>query len=170
VDARSAPCDLKDNRSLDARHKHTQAIALVYLFLLAVLRNENLKGRDVAKEHQPDGRAATNLSAGELTRRASSDEATRFAEDLRRRAEAARGLEKDLLTDVPLLYGSPGRGEPCGDPGIALARIHREALIRKHEGGVPSPSGKVAAKFPFERTTVAIAVLIAIVLLSGILG
>jgi hypothetical protein len=124
----------------------------------------------MAKEHQPNGRAATNPSAGGLNRRPSSDEAARFAEDLRRRAEAARGLEKDLLTDVPLLYGSPGRREACGDPGIALAQIHREALVRKNKGGIPIPSSrKSPASLPFERATIALAILIAIVHFSGVL-
>jgi hypothetical protein len=75
-----------------------------------------------------------------------------FEANLQGRSRAAKGLERDLLTEVPLLYGSPGRAEPEGDPGIVLAAIHREELIRRNGGGVPpySNSGTDNA-LPFER-------------------
>jgi hypothetical protein len=125
----------------------------------------------MAKEHQPGGRAAAGTSAGDPTRQSSLDEATKFAETLKRRGEAARGLEKDLLTDVPLLYGSPGSLEPRGDPGIILAQIHREELVRRNRGGITSfPGGESPATLPFERATVALVILLAIVFFSGLLS
>ncbi|MFV0624938.1 hypothetical protein ACBY01_13140 [Sphingomonas sp. ac-8] len=81
-----------------------------------------------------------------------------FAADLRRRAEAAKGLEKDLLTEVPLLYGSPGRMEPQGDPGILIAQMHREDMQRRNGGGVPPSSGRRSGvSLPFERALCALA-------------
>jgi len=78
-------------------------------------------------------------------------DAQAFAESLERRARAARGLEHDLLTDVPMLYGSPD-GWPAGqDPGIEIARLHREELLRKNGGGIPPSSGSSSGeRLPFE--------------------
>ena len=59
-------------------------------------------------------------------------EAKTFAVSLERRGEAAQGLQKDLLTEVPLLYGSPNGG----DPGVLLAKIHREEMVRRNSGGI----------------------------------
>lgn len=71
-----------------------------------------------------------------------------FAADLKRRGRAARGLEHDLLTDVPLLYGSPDHG----DPGIVLDRLHREDMLRRNGGGVFRGSGdRSEVSLPFER-------------------
>ena len=82
-----------------------------------------------------------------------------FAESLKRRQQAAQGLEKDLLTEVPLLYGSAGG--PARDPGIALAQIHREELLRRNGGGASGPSGKRSeVTLPFERIVVALVVLL----------
>ncbi|RYD67724.1 MAG: hypothetical protein EOP58_02440 [Sphingomonadales bacterium] len=63
--------------------------------------------------------------------------AEEFRASLKQRAEAAKGLEKDLLSEVPQLYGAPDQLAPDGDPGISLAKIHREELKRRNGGGVP---------------------------------
>ena len=87
-----------------------------------------------------------------------------FAESLKRRREAAEGLEQDLLAEVPLLYGSPGGV----DPGIALARIHREELVRRNGGGVSHPSGKRSEiALPFEGAVAALAAILCLLLLFG---
>ncbi len=87
-----------------------------------------------------------------------------FAADLKRRKEAAEGLEKDLLTEVPLLYGSPGRREPHGDPGILLARMHRQDLQRRNGGGVPpSTRRREGVSLPFERMIAAFALVLVVV-------
>lgn len=84
-----------------------------------------------------------------------------FAASLKRREQAAKGLEKDLLTEVPMLYGSPGPMEPRGDPGILLARMHQADLQRRNGGGVPPSSRKRSdVLLPFERTVVVLAVVI----------
>lgn len=91
-----------------------------------------------------------------------------FAESLKRRRQAAQGLEKDLLTKVPLLYGSPGNLEPGGDPGVVLAKLHREELLRRNGGGVLHPSSRRSdVVLPFERATTALALLL---LLYAFLG
>lgn len=78
---------------------------------------------------------------------------------LEQRRQTAQGLEQDLLTDVPLLYGSPGRTSE-GDPGRVLARLHREKLLRRHGRDVPTSRRRRSdVSLPFERTTVAIIVL-----------
>jgi hypothetical protein len=101
-------------------------------------------------------------------------DAEAFAESLNRRRQAAHGLERDLLTEVPLLYGSPGGapdGPPQGDPGIVLARVHREVLLRRNGGGIPARSGRRSdAVLPFERATVALAFLVFLFLMAGKLG
>lgn len=95
-----------------------------------------------------------------------------FAESLKRRGHAARGLEKDLLSEVPLLYGSAGQLTPDGDPGVLLTKIHREELIRRNGGGVPGPTHKPShAALPFEDMMVALVILLSLVfLLSGVLN
>lgn len=76
---------------------------------------------------------------------------TAFVRSLEQREAAARGLEGDLLTQVPLLYGQPGRMEPDGDPGVTLARFHREEMVRRNGGGIGGPaSDQRSAKLPFE--------------------
>ena len=81
-----------------------------------------------------------------------------FADDLKRRDQAARGLERDLLTSVPLLYGSPG---DAGDPGIVLARAHREDMLRRNGGGAARASGSRSdVTLPLERTIIALPLLI----------
>jgi len=88
-----------------------------------------------------------------------------FAEGLRRRGQAAKGLEQDLLTKVPLLYGSPGSSAD-GDPGIALARIHRKELVRRNGGGVMHASGERSdVALPFERAMAALAILLLLLVL-----
>lgn len=83
-----------------------------------------------------------------------------FAASLKRRRQAARGLEQDLLTEVPLLYGSPDDGARHGDPGRVLARTHRDELLRRNGGGVLSRPGKRSdAALPFEGTMTAVAFL-----------
>jgi hypothetical protein len=88
------------------------------------------------------------------------EEAGEFAKDLERRRKAEQGLEKDLLTDVPLLYGSPTQYDwnNRGDPGITLARIHREELLRRNGVDAFKASGtRSEIRLPFERLTAALA-------------
>lgn len=88
-------------------------------------------------------------------------DAEEFAESMKRRRQAARGLEQALLTEVPPLYGSPDSWAPYGDPGIVLAQIHRDELLRRNGGGVLSVSRKRSAvALPFERITTALAILL----------
>ncbi|WP_156359808.1 hypothetical protein [Sphingomonas sp. Leaf10] len=83
-------------------------------------------------------------------------DADAFADHLRQRAEAAKKLEHGLLTEVPMLYGSPGRHEPEGDPGIVIARLHRDELLRR-SGALPfQRSEKTPARLPYERFLIAI--------------
>ena len=84
-----------------------------------------------------------------------------FATNLKQRRQAALGLEQDLLTSVPLLYGSPGFHEDDeGDPGIALARIHREEMVRRNGGGIPNASSERSdVALPYEGLVMVIAVM-----------
>ena len=92
---------------------------------------------------------------------ASPANAAEFAASLERRRQAAGGLEQDLLTKVPLLYGSPGSLEPHGDPGIVLAKAHQEELLRRNGGGVFDRSRRRSdVTLPFERMTSALAILL----------
>lgn len=94
--------------------------------------------------------------------------AEEFAESLNRRRQAAHGLEQDLLSEVPLLYGSPGTLEPHGDPGAVLAQIHRDELLRRNGGGVLHTRGRRSdVALPFERTTAALAILLFLFFLFG---
>jgi hypothetical protein len=98
-------------------------------------------------------------------------DAEQFTEDLERRRQAADSLEKDLLNDVPLLYGSAELGRyvrpPCGDPGVVIARIHREDMLRRNGYDVSDASGPPAeVSLPFERATEMLAVLLFLILLS----
>jgi hypothetical protein len=87
--------------------------------------------------------------------------AAEFVESLDRRRQAQDRLEQDLLNDVPLLYGLPGevgfhdpRDGP-GDPGIIIARIHREDMLRRNGVDAFSASGESAeVRLPFERTVI----------------
>jgi hypothetical protein len=81
-----------------------------------------------------------------------------FNAGLKRRRQAAQGLERDLLTKVPLLYGSPDSAAPHGDPGLILVQAHQEELLRRNGGGALSRSRKRSdAALPFERLTAATA-------------
>jgi hypothetical protein len=93
--------------------------------------------------------------------------AEEFAEGLERRRQAADRLEQDLLNDVPLSYGSPEGGyTPEGDPGVVLARIHREEMLRRNGYDVSQASGtKSEISLPFERTTGALAVILLLIVL-----
>jgi hypothetical protein len=96
-----------------------------------------------------------------VMRPAAPASAEEFAANLQRRRQAAQGLEQDLLTKVPLLYGSPDNLAPHGDPGVVLAQIHQDELLRKNGGGVLSRSRKRSeVALPFERTTAALAILL----------
>lgn len=79
---------------------------------------------------------------------------------LERRKRAAAALEADALTDVPLLYGSPENGYGTrGDPGIVLARLHRENMLRRHGYLAAGASGdRSEVELPFERATGALAI------------
>ena len=80
------------------------------------------------------------------------ENADEFRASLRQRAEAAKGLEKDFLSEVPLLYGGPDSMAPDGDPGTRLARIHRDDLKRRNGGGVPNSATKRSeVALPFDR-------------------
>jgi hypothetical protein len=87
--------------------------------------------------------------------------AAEFIESLDRRRQAQDRLEPDLLNDVPLLYGLPGevgfhdpRDGP-GDPGIIIARIHREEMLRRNGVDAFSASGdRSEVRLPFERTVI----------------
>ena len=80
------------------------------------------------------------------------ENADEFRAGLSQRAEAAKRLEKDLLSEVPLLYGGPDRMAPNGDPGIRLAQIHRDEMTRRNGGGVPnSATNRSEVALPFER-------------------
>ena len=82
----------------------------------------------------------------------SPNNADQFRARLRQRAEAAKGLEKDLLSEVPQPYGARDRLAPDGDPGISLAKIHREELKRRNGGGVPDSATKHSdLQLPFKR-------------------
>lgn len=95
-------------------------------------------------------------------------ESEKFAAILKRRGQAAQGLERDLLTEVPMLYGSPGGLEPQGDPGIVLATIHREELLRRNGGGASQSSRKPSdVALPFEGATAALAVVLFLLILFG---
>jgi hypothetical protein len=96
---------------------------------------------------------------GRPYRPVAAEDARAFAESLKQRRRAAQGLERDLLTDVPLLYGSPGSLEPHGDPGILLAKAHREELLRRHGAAAP-PSRRSDVALPFEGLMSALAVLL----------
>ncbi|MDQ3077678.1 MAG: hypothetical protein M3Q83_02425, partial [Pseudomonadota bacterium] len=79
--------------------------------------------------------------------------AEEFAESLKQRQQAAQGLEKDLLAEVPLLYGSPGSIEPHGDPGVVIAQAHRTDMLRRNGGGALNASLiPDEVTLPFERT------------------
>lgn len=82
-------------------------------------------------------------------------EAQAFAAELQRREKAARGLERDLLYEVPLLYGSPSQFAPHGDPGVILAQTHRDALVARHDGGVPEPWSPLPSEEPGSYLTMA---------------
>lgn len=89
------------------------------------------------------------------------DDPKAFAENLKRRRQAAQGLEQELLTNVPLLYGSPGQMEADGDPGIVLAQFHREDMLRRNGGSPLQAVGKRSdVVLPFERATAALAILL----------
>ncbi|MGL3821551.1 hypothetical protein [Sphingopyxis sp. R3-92] len=116
----------------------------------------------MANEQEFSERAKARIFADDPSRQPALDDAAEFARNLKQRGEAARGLNRDLLTDVPLLYGSPGPLEANGDPGIVLAQIHREEMVRKNGGGISSFRPEVpTARLPFERATTALAMLLA---------
>jgi hypothetical protein len=80
---------------------------------------------------------------------------------LKRRGQAAQGLERNLLTEVPLLYGSPDKA----DPGILHATLHREELLRRNGGGIPEAPGKTSdVALPFERSMAFLSVLLLLLL------
>ena len=110
-------------------------------------------------------------AAARAARVADDMDAAEFARQLSARSQAAKGLEKDLLHEVPLLYGSAGRLEARGDPGIVLADIHRDEIVRRNGGGMPPYSGtNTSESLPYERAMMVLAILLFIVFSSGILG
>lgn len=102
----------------------------------------------MAKEHGKRGRSPSDPFAP-----ASPDA---FAARLEQRRRAAQGLEQDLLTKVPLLYGTPDEG--AADK--VLARLHQDDLVRRNGGGVLRPSSRPSeVRLPFERLMGALLVL-----------
>lgn len=97
----------------------------------------------------------------------SDNGADAFAAHLRHRAEAAQKLEQGLLTDVPMLYGSPGPHEPEGDPGIVIARLHREALLGRSGAMSVSRSEEPPARLPYERFLIAFGVVLELLYFFG---
>ena len=94
--------------------------------------------------------------------------AEEFARSLDQRRQAANGLEQDLLTEVPLLYGSPGSLEPQGDPGVVLAQVHRDELLRRNGGGVFQGSAERSeVTLPFERATTVLALMLGLFVLCA---
>jgi hypothetical protein len=92
--------------------------------------------------------------------------AEEFAESLKQRQQAAKGLEKDLLAELPLLYGSAGGMEPHGDPGVVIAQLHRADMLRRHGGGALNASGTPdEVRLPFERTVVLLPVAVFLIIL-----
>ena len=125
----------------------------------------------MAEKHHEKGHATsclpTQLSGG-ATRSdlaAAEEEHKQFVESLRRRGKAAEALQKDLLTEVPLLYGTPGSLEARGDPGIILAEIHREELVRRNGGGVGNVRRETPETLPYENTMMVIAMVAGLILL-----
>jgi hypothetical protein len=110
---------------------------------------------------------------GRITGSSPPANAEEFIETLNRRRQAQDRLEKDLLNEVPLSYGSPGEVgfqiDPQlreGDPGIILARIHREEMLRRNGVDAFSASGiRSEVRLPFERTTTWLVFLITAILL-----
>ena len=94
------------------------------------------------------------------------ESAEAFGASLKRRRRAAQGLEQDLLTRVPLLYGSPDVAAPGGDPGVVLAKAHQEDLLRRNGGGIlPRSKRGSDVALPFERLTAALAILLCLLFL-----
>lgn len=108
--------------------------------------------RPVAEEREGFGRASRRLGA--------PGDAEEFAASLTQRRQAADGLEHDLLTKVPLLYGSAD-----ADPGIVLARIHREEALRRNGASGVKPSGRRSeVTLPYERFMVGLVILLFLIL------
>ena len=94
--------------------------------------------------------------------------AEEFAANLKARRQAAHGLEQDLLTKVPLLYGTPDSLAPRGDPGVVLAQAHQHELLRRNGGGVLNRSSRRSdVALPFEGTVGALAILLFLYFLLG---
>jgi hypothetical protein len=105
-------------------------------------------------------------SAPNFRNSTSPESAEAFAASLKRRGQAAKGLEQDLLTQVPMLYGSPGSMEPEGDPGILLARIHQEEMLRRNGGGAPPHSRtRSDVALPYERAMLALPLLLLLLMI-----
>lgn len=66
-----------------------------------------------------------------------SDSRETFLADLKHRRRAASAMEREILTEVPLLYGEAGCHEPKGDPGIVLAELHAADRAQRHGSGLP---------------------------------
>jgi len=64
-----------------------------------------------------------------------------------------------------LLYGSPGSLEARGDPGITIAEIHREELIRRSGGGVGNMRPEKPDRLPYENAMMVIAFVAGLILL-----
>ncbi len=95
------------------------------------------------------------------------NDADAFAAHLRQRAEAAQKLEQGLLTEVPMLYGSPGHHASAGDPGIVIARLHREELLRRSSAMPVTRCEEPPAPLPYERFLIAVCVVLELLYFFG---
>ena len=101
--------------------------------------------------------------------------AQEFAQDLERRRIAQDRLQEDLLHDVPLLYGQPGEAgfqiDPenrVGDPGVVLARIHREEMLKRNGVDAFRASGtRSEVRLPFERLMICLVIFLTVISFFG---
>jgi hypothetical protein len=71
----------------------------------------------------------------------------RHALSIKNRSRAAQGLQKDLLHEVPMLYGQNN----LWGADVAIGKIHREGMVRKNGGGLPPGVPATSkAKLPME--------------------
>lgn len=74
----------------------------------------------------------------------------RQALSIENRSRAAKGLQKDLLKEVPMLYGKPDIRYNWR-PDEQIGSMHREGLVRKNGGGLPPGIPATSnAKLPME--------------------
>ena len=73
-----------------------------------------------------------------------------YTAELEQRANEAKGLEGDLLHEVPLQYGAGS--QHCHDPSILMAGVHRENIVHRNGGGLPADNSSTKnLRLPYER-------------------